>query len=60
MLIEASIRDPNQITIEAALPNSTLIPGYQQDCLAIGIKGKGYAPCASVSIKALLLHVGVP
>jgi len=59
MLIEALIRSPNQITIEAILPKAALIPSYQQNGLALSIKGKCYAPYASIGIKAQFLHVGV-
>ncbi len=59
MLIEASIRNHNQIAKKAALWNATFVSSHQQDGPPLEIKSNSNAPYAPIGAKVKFLHVGV-
>jgi len=59
MLIEALIRNAQQVAIKALLPDSTLVAADEQDGLALCIESVRYTPCASIRIKTQFLHIRV-
>jgi hypothetical protein len=59
MSAEAFIRFPNELTIESALPDSTLVSGDEQYSPALRIEGKCNTPNSALGTEAQLLHVGM-
>jgi hypothetical protein len=59
LLIESSVRFIDEPIIKLAFTDACLVPGHQQDGMALGIEGKSHAPNTLGRPEAKLLHVEV-